>query len=256
MFSLILCERVILYFADSFTNISGGIRIPPRSCKSKRITVKASFFDIDGVVYEGSLGIDFMRHLQEKGIIAESFISKILEADSLYKARVLDGIKYLKICANLWKKSILGCEVKTINSEAEHCVQKVYGKISKNALKLIESDRFEGFRIIGVTGSPIEIAAYVSKLLNFDSIVATRVSVKNGRYTGRLLRPWPVGKGKAQAVLQISSKFNIDLTASKAYGDSENDIEMLKIVGEPITVNPDKRLEKYAIKQRWKIIRW
>lgn len=216
----------------------------------------AAFFDLDGVVYAGSLGIDFMKHLFNRGMISETFISKLTDASVSYKAGVIGLTKYFNICADLWRKSIAGCKKETIEKEAELFVGNINGKIHKNAEKLIESDRAEGFMIIGVTGSPIEIAKQFSKLFKFDHTAGTRVSTMNGYYTGRLIKPCPVGKGKATIVQQIASKHNLNLKTSKAYGDSELDIEMLKNVGQPIAVNPDKKLEKQATKHGWKIIRW
>lgn len=224
--------------------------------KRKNKTNKASFFDLDGVIYCGSLGIDFMKYLHEKGVIAESFVLRIIKADQLLRSGMITGGKYLKICADLWRKSITGLETETIKSEAERFINIIKAKTSKNAIKLIESDKANGFMILGVTASPIEVASQISKALGFDQIIGTQVSTKDGRYTGKLIRPWPVGKGKAQIVQKLASKFYIDLELSKAYGDSELDIDMLKLVGEPIAVNPDNELEKYAKQHGWKIIRW
>jgi len=57
----------------------------------------------------------------------------------------------------------------------------------------------------GVTASPIELQNMFQNYLNFNQIVATRVSTENGRYASRLLKPWPVRKGKAEVVLQLAS---------------------------------------------------
>ena len=46
-----------------------------------------------------------------------------------------------------------------------------------------------------------------------------------------------------------------DLSQSKAYADNGYDIALMEIVSHPVAVNPDKELEKHAIKHNWKIIK-
>ena len=40
------------------------------------------------------------------------------------------------------------------------------------------------------------------------------------------------------------------------YGDSISDLTALKAVGNPVCVNPDKKLKKEALKRVWKILTW
>ncbi|MBW1814357.1 MAG: haloacid dehalogenase-like hydrolase [Deltaproteobacteria bacterium] len=47
-----------------------------------------------------------------------------------------------------------------------------------------------------------------------------------------------------------------DLKDAYYYGDSASDIPVLEVVGHPMCVTPDKKLEKVAMEKGWIICRW
>jgi phosphoserine phosphatase len=49
---------------------------------------------------------------------------------------------------------------------------------------------------------------------------------------------------------------NVDLSRSYAYADSISDLPMLEAVGNPVAVNPDKRLLAAAQDREWQIRYW
>ena len=71
-----------------------------------------------------------------------------------------------------------------------------------------------------ITGSPIEVVRPIQKLLKADHAMGVRVIQEGGTYTEEMETPLPVGEGKAELVRNIAQKFEIDLTKSKAYGNS------------------------------------
>lgn len=60
-------------------------------------------------------------------------------------------------------------------------------------------------------------------------------------------------ENKAQKIMEIASSKDIELKKSFAYGDYVEDYYMLNIVGNPVAVNPDKKLKKIAIERDWNI---
>ena len=57
-------------------------------------------------------------------------------------------------------------------------------------------------------------------------------------------------------LLAAAEKFDIDLAASYAYSDSESDIPMLRAVGHPVAVNPDRELGALARAEGWEVLRF
>lgn len=59
-------------------------------------------------------------------------------------------------------------------------------------------------------------------------------------------------ENKQKAISQLVDRFEVDLEGSYSYGDTTGDLSMLKIVGNPVAVNPIKKLLT-AIKQDGKL---
>ena len=49
-------------------------------------------------------------------------------------------------------------------------------------------------------------------------------------------------KSKLEAIKEIIDKYDVDLENSYAYGDTTGDFSMLKMVGSPVAINPNKEL--------------
>jgi len=83
-----------------------------------------------------------------------------------------------------------------------------------------------------------------------------RSEVRDGVYTGRLAGPLTYREGKAVAIRELAESEGIDLSESYAYSDSESDLPMMRAVGHPVAVNPDRVLERMAREEGWRIMRF
>jgi phosphoserine phosphatase len=93
-------------------------------------------------------------------------------------------------------------------------------------------------------------------VLTFDGAVGSVSEVVDGHYTGRAGGPFTYREGKAEAIRELADREGIDLAASWAYSDSESDLPMLRLVGHPVAVNPDKELARIARAEGWEIMRF
>ncbi len=94
----------------------------------------------------------------------------------------------------------------------------------------------------------------IAREIEADHALATEVEVIDGVVTGRVLgRPlW--GPGKAAAVRTLARDHEIDLDASFAYSDGNEDIPYLEAVGNPAAVSPMRTLRAEAQARGWPII--
>jgi phosphoserine phosphatase len=107
-----------------------------------------------------------------------------------------------------------------------------------------------------VTAASQELADGLARALVFDGGIGTRSEIRDGVYTGRPIGPFTYREGKAEAIRQLAAEEGIDLAESFAYSDSESDLPMLRAVGHPVAVNPDRALERIARAEGWRIIRF
>ncbi|WP_235601417.1 HAD family phosphatase [Tissierella sp. P1] len=64
---------------------------------------------------------------------------------------------------------------------------------------------------------------------------------EENKFTGEIVRMWD-SESKQRVLNELIAKYNVDLENSYAYGDTTGDISMLRMVGNPIAINPNKPL--------------
>jgi HAD superfamily hydrolase (TIGR01490 family) len=107
-----------------------------------------------------------------------------------------------------------------------------------------------------VTAASQELAEVLAHVLVFDGGVGMRAEVRDGVYTGKAAGPFTYREGKAEAIRALAEREGFDLAESYAYSDSESDLPMLRAVGHPVAVNPDRALEKIARSEGWRVMRF
>jgi phosphoserine phosphatase len=90
----------------------------------------------------------------------------------------------------------------------------------------------------------------------FDQVVASRLHVRDGVYSGFLDSPPLVGEARAAWLRRYAGEVGVDLSRSYAYGDSYSDRPLLEAVGNPVAVNPDLKLHRHAKSRSWPVAHW
>jgi HAD superfamily hydrolase (TIGR01490 family) len=128
--------------------------------------------------------------------------------------------------------------------------------IYAEALDLIDLHHAAGRTVVIVSSSPEEVVGPLGEFLGVDAVIATRAEVDpDGNYTGNL-QFYGYGPHKADAVREMAAREGIDLAESYAYSDSITDEPMLRAVGHPVVVNPDRDLSRIARAEGWRIERF
>jgi len=136
----------------------------------------------------------------------------------------------------------------------EQIADIVLQRISPPAIRRIREHRRAGHRTVLITGA-LDVFVEPLKPL-FDEIVAARLAVEDGRYTGFLEAPPLVGEARAAWLRQYAVVHGANLAQSYAYADSHTDLPLLGAVGNPVAVNPDVALFRVAKKHRWPVEEW
>lgn len=117
----------------------------------------------------------------------------------------------------------------------------------------LQRHQSDGIRPVLVSGSFPQALAPLAERLGVDHILATVMEVRDGHYTGRILRQ-TIGDGKVQAIGAFLDR-QADMAADcHAYGDDISDLPMLDVVGHPSAVRGDDRLEDHARRTGWEVL--
>jgi HAD superfamily hydrolase (TIGR01490 family) len=121
------------------------------------------------------------------------------------------------------------------------------------AATLIEEHHAAGRAVVIVSSSGDEVVGPVGEMLGADHVVATRMVIEDGKYTGEVAF-YAFGPYKAKAMARLATEHGWDLSESFAYTDSGTDLPMLEAVGHPFAVNPDRALRREAAARGWPIL--
>jgi HAD superfamily hydrolase (TIGR01490 family) len=106
------------------------------------------------------------------------------------------------------------------------------------------------------TAATQAMADMLATVIGFDGGLGTELEESDGVLTGRLRGPLNYGEGKPVRMRELAAAEGIDLGASWAYSDSASDLPMLRAVGHPVAVNPDRELARVARDEGWDVMRF
>jgi HAD superfamily hydrolase (TIGR01490 family) len=213
----------------------------------------AAFFDLDKTIIAKSSVMAFGRSFYQGGLINRRAMLKSSYAQFMYLIGGADHDQmermrlYLSQMCKGWDVG----QVKAIVAETLHDL--IDPLIYEEAAALIDEHHEAGRDVVIVSSSGAEVVEPIGELLGADHVIATRMVVADGRFTGDI-DYYAYGPAKAAAIADLAARVGYDLTSSFAYSDSATDLPMLEEVGHPSAVNPDRALRKEAVSRGWPVL--
>jgi HAD superfamily hydrolase (TIGR01490 family) len=215
----------------------------------------AAFFDLDKTLIEGSSAIHFGRAAYRSGMVSRRQLLGDAWANIKFRLNgsTDEGTEELR---SRILDAIAGQRVTDLMRLAPDVLAGILPRVYRDVLETAWEHQDAGRPVYIVTAASQELAESLAGVLQLDGGIGMRSEVKEGVYTGRPAGPFTYREGKAQAIRELAAEEGIDLVASFAYSDSESDLPMLRAVGNPVVVNPDRELERIARDEGWRIMRF
>lgn len=134
-------------------------------------------------------------------------------------------------------------------------VRVIRPAISRGMHDLLSYHMRQRHRIVLVSASVEPIIIKIGEQIGTRDVIATKLEVVGGHYTGRVSGCVIVGFRKALAIDEFARANQIDLSSSYAYGDSISDAQLLKRVGIPAAINPQGKMVMFAQRKNWPVLR-
>jgi HAD superfamily hydrolase (TIGR01490 family) len=214
--------------------------------------MEAAFFDLDKTVVSKSSSLALSRPMYRAGLVSRSQLLKGAYAQLVYLLLGADEKKMDRVKESLLALTKGWDQAKVEEVVREALLEYIDPYFYLEALDLIDLHRALGRKVFIVSSSPEEVVRPLVERLGQVEVIATKTRIEDGKYTGEM-EFYCYGEGKAQMMRKIANEEGIDLTASYAYSDSITDLPMLKAVGHPVAVNPDRDLRREAERRGWKI---
>jgi HAD superfamily hydrolase (TIGR01490 family) len=213
----------------------------------------AVFFDLDRTLIAGSSAFEFGRAAYKAGLITKRQLARDAWENLVFRLRGSTDSSTDRLKARIGE-ALRDVRVRDIQRLAPDVLAGVLPRLYPQMLEIAYGHQDAGRPIFICTAASQEMADLMALVLTFDGAVGSVSEVVDGRYTGREGGPFTYREGKAEAIRLLAEREGIDLAASWAYSDSESDLPMLRLVGHPVVVNPDKELRRVAAEEGWEVI--
>jgi putative phosphoserine phosphatase / 1-acylglycerol-3-phosphate O-acyltransferase len=212
-----------------------------------------AFFDLDHTILNENSGKILIRQARNYGLITRVHLLKGFFLSLLYRFNLMETEKIIKIMAN-WVNGISERAFKELTADIFNNL--IIKSIRPEILSELNFHKEHDARIVILSSSILPLCHKVSEYLGMDDVICSNLEVINGVYTGRISGPLCFGEKKVDRLIEYCRKNNVNPNISWYYGDSISDLQVLSSVGNPVCINPDKKLRKEAYKRDWKILQW
>ena len=213
----------------------------------------AAFFDLDKTIISKSSTLAFGPSFYRDGLLSRTDVIRGGLAQLRFRAGGANHRRMEKIreqvsqtCRGWPADRVTGIVTRNLERLILPCVYA-------EARALLSEHRGAGQDVIIVSTSGQEVVAPIGALLGAESVIATRMRIAEGRYTGEM-EFYAYGEAKAAQVRELAEERGYSLPHCYAYSDSVTDLPMLELVGHPRVVNPDRALRRIAAQRGWPVL--
>lgn len=202
----------------------------------------AAFFDIDGTLYRDSLMVEHFKKMIRYDIIDQKlWYQHARDTFMDWDKRQGNYDDYLDEVCELYVQSLIGLDKTCIDFTSDQVIKLKAERVYKYTRSKIKWHLDHGHIVIFISGSPDFLVEKMANKYGATDFKGSNYVFENGFFNGTVIPMWD-SKSKNIAINQFVEQYDIDLSKSYAYGDTNGDINMLRRVGHPIAINPTKEL--------------
>jgi HAD superfamily phosphoserine phosphatase-like hydrolase len=213
---------------------------------------KIAFFDVDRTIRNGSAALDFCNYLAKRGLVNESFRPEDSAVREAYQAGKIDYQGMVEGVVKIHGAVLAGLRVGQLADEYESYVRETLAFFdwTQELFKLLHDYKFRTVLVSAGIKPAIEA---IGKYLGASHIITSEPEVRDGVYTGRVLRILH-DTDKYKLVGAYISQLGPE-SFKLGFGDSTGDVSMFELMDQAIIFSPHQE-EMYQIAQThgWHIV--
>jgi HAD superfamily hydrolase (TIGR01490 family) len=215
--------------------------------------VSIAFFDFDETLIVGNSGSLWIRRELRSGHISR--LQALRAASWMVRYRL--GFASMEEALRTAIKSLEGTAEETLRQRTRAFYQEeVRGLYRGGGPEAVARHRARGEACVLLTASSLYLSELVRADLDLDEVLCTRFQVRDGMHTGEPEGSLCFGVGKLRYAEEYAARSGVSLDACTFYTDSYTDLPVLERVGQPVVVNPDRRLRREARLRGWQVVKW
>ena len=209
-----------------------------------------AFFNFDNTIIYGNSATTYLREQVKRGDISPKELVELTQVMTQFGLGNMDFSSLITVSSQ-YLRGIAEADYLELSEQLynKHLAKLVYPE----SRALIEAHLRKGHTVAIVSAAtPYQIMP-AAKELGVEHVRCSKLEVVDGVFTGSIVRSAYNGKGKVDAVEQLAHQFDIDVSQSFFYTDSDQDLELLRHVGKPRPLNPSKMLRRIAQSRGWPV---
>ncbi|UVE96529.1 HAD family phosphatase [Dietzia sp. B32] len=214
----------------------------------------AAFFDVDNTLIQGASIILLARGLAKHRFFTARDVAGLAWSQAKFRISGEENADDVAAGRDKALSFVAGRTVAELTELSEEVVDtSMLDRVWPGTRSLVQMHLDAGQQVWLVTATPVMLARVIATRLGLSGALGTVAEEEYGVYTGRLVGDILHGPGKAHAISRLAEAEGFDLSRCYAYSDSFNDMPMLTLVGNPVAINPDSKLRKYASENGWDV---
>jgi len=203
----------------------------------------AAFLDIDGTLYRNSLMIEHFKKMVKYEIIDPAlWHTSVKNAFIEWRKRVGEYDDYMLELVNIYYEALKGRRAADLEFLSNQVISLHGDIVYKYTRSRILWHKLQGHKVFFISGSPEFLVEKMAEKYHIDGFRGTGyLTDSEGKFTGEVVPMWD-SESKNKAIDAFVKEYDIDLSESYAYGDTNGDFSMLCRVGHPVAINPAKEL--------------
>lgn len=205
---------------------------------------------MDKTLIDGNSGVSFMRYSLKRGKTNRFKVFKSMIDYFRYRFDLLDMKKAYRDSL----KPLIGVrEEELVQFCREWFEEEVRWLIYPEARDFVRIHLAQGETVAIISNATTYAVEPLAEHLGIPHILATRLEVSEGFFTGKYIEPLCYRHGKVFWAEKLMQELETEFTGSTFYTDSITDLPLLEYVQSPRVVNPDPRLRALAKKRGWPV---
>ncbi len=221
----------------------------------------AAIFDFDGTLSRGHVWVGLHKYYLGHWSGREPLMLRFLSTHILLWLLSRRGLSSREKCVLKWAEDMpvifKGASREEVLVACRWVVDNyIAGLVRKDVVDILNQHKQDGHVVIILSGTFSEFLEVLGQELGVPNVVGTGLEMVDGTYTGKIVKPVCFGGNKVKLLEAFIAKsgLEIDFASSFAYADGVFDIPLLKLVGNPVAVYPDRDLCQFARQNGWQIL--
>jgi len=202
------------------------------------------FFDVDDTLIKGQSQKLFIKFVWDKGLVSSWFYFRLMFWFLLYKLHIIKDPSVVAVYAFSFLNNMP--REKLYELVELFFDQVLVNQFYQDALSIINEHQKKGRQIFLVSNAFDVLVERIATYVKADGYLATELKDNNGILSGEINGIINYGKVKAERVKEFCVKNNISLENSWGYADHPSDIDFLRLMKNPVVVNPSKDFKEKA----------